>query len=126
MERSGVGEDREIDVRGDFLRQRHAQRANQREHHLPARRRRLVEPRQLAEAGVARVMVDVDREAAPQPLDVRAREVAALHDDERFGVAVDRPRDLDPVHPRKIHVVLRRRVRVHDVDLLAEACRLER
>ena len=39
-----------------------------------------------AVAAVALVMIDVDREAAVQPFDAGARQVAGLHDDQRVGV----------------------------------------
>ena len=68
-----VGEDGEVDVRGDFERQRHAERADQLEHQLPAGGRGLVEPVDLAVAAVALVMIDVDREAAVESFDAGAR-----------------------------------------------------
>ena len=59
------------------------------------------------------------------PLHPGARQVAALHDDQRVGVGRrPRARDLDAVDAGKLHVVLGRGVGVDDADLLAE--RLER
>ena len=40
MKGSGVGEDRQVDVRGDFRRDRHTEGAHQVEHHFAARRGR--------------------------------------------------------------------------------------
>ena len=59
------------------------------------------------------VVIDVDDEAAVESGDAGAREIAALHDDDRVGVGVrrDRRRDLDAVHARELEVVLRRRRR---------------
>ena len=87
VERSGVGQDREVDVRGDLARQRHAERADQVEHHLAARRRRRVEPVDLSVAGVAGMVIDVDDEEAVEPGDAGPRQVAALHDDRGVEVA---------------------------------------
>ncbi len=116
----GVGQDREVDVRGDLAAERHAERADHVEHHLAARRRRLVEPVQRAVHPVAGVVVDVDDEVAVEAGDAGPAEVAALHHDEGIGLGVAPARDLDPVDARELAIVVRRGVGVDEPHLLAE------
>ena len=126
VERAGVGEDRQVDVRRDLERQRHAERADDVEDHLAARRRRDVEPVDRAVHPVADVVVDVDDEAPLEAAHAGAAQVAALHDDHRVGVGVGRHlgRDLDALHAGEVVVVIGRAIGVDDARLLAE--RVER
>ena len=67
-------------------RQRHAERADQVEHHLAARRGRLVEPVERAVHPVAGMVIDVDDELLLEARDAGAAEVAALHHDHRVDI----------------------------------------
>ena len=107
MERPGVGQDREVDVGRDLDAQRHAERANQIEHHLAARRRRLVVPVERAVQAVAGMVIDVDDELVLEPLHAGAAEVAALHHDDGVDIGgTGAARDLDALHPGKFLVVI--------------------
>ena len=74
-------------MRRDLERQRHAERVDQVEHHLAAGGRAGVEPVDLAVAGVAGMVIDVDDEEPLEPGDAGPRQVAALHDDRRVELA---------------------------------------
>ena len=89
MKAAGVGEDRDVDVRRDLRRQRHAERLDDVEHHLAACRRAMVEPVDRAVALVAGVMIDVDDEIFVEPLDAGSRQIAALHHDGRVELSVN-------------------------------------
>src|SRR5688500_2569344 len=72
-------------------------------------------------------MIDIDHELMLEPGYPRPGEIAALHHDDRVDRrAFDPAGDLDPVHPGELLVVLRRRVRVDNPDLLAERVQRER
>ena len=120
VKRSGVGQDGEIDVRGDVDRQLDAERADEVEHHLAAGCRRGVEPVQLAIPGVAGMMVDVDDEEPIEARDAGPRQIAAFHDDRGVEVAFDVVGNLDLGHAPERHQRRRRRVAVDDMDVLAE------
>ena len=95
VKRAGVGQHREVDVGGDLAGQRHAERFDQREHHLAARRRRFVDPVDGAVDRVARMMIDVDHRRSIEPRHAGARQVAALHDQRRIERVGDLRRDLN-------------------------------
>ena len=101
-------------MRRDLARQRHAERAHQVEHHLAAGGRASIEPVDLAVAGVAGMVIDVDDEEPIEAGDAGARQVAALHDDRGVELAVDAVGDLDVGHAGKRHQRRRRRVAVDD------------
>ena len=89
MERSRIGQDRDVGVRGDLGRQWNTELLDQVEHHLAARGSREVEPVQRAVHRVAQVVIDIDHEPAIQAGDTGPLEVAALHDDHRVTGIVD-------------------------------------
>jgi molecular chaperone DnaK (HSP70) len=89
MERAGVREDRDVDVRGALSRQRHTQLADEVIDHLPARRGAQVEPVHRAVLGVPEVVVDVDHKATLKAGHTGAGEVATLHDDHGIAGIVD-------------------------------------
>ena len=92
MERAGVGKDGDVDVRRDIRRQRNAELGDQLEHHFAAGGRGPIEPVQRAVIRVAEMVIDVDDEAALEPVDARAREIAALHHDDGVAGIVDSAR----------------------------------
>ena len=110
----------------DLDRQRHAERLDQVEHHLAARRGRLVHPVQVAVVRVALVVIDVDREASLEA--ARRRSASGRPTPSRSArrrrVRSTDARDLDAVDAGELHVVLGRRVGVDEPHVLAE--RLER
>src|ERR1700687_5885703 len=126
MERAGVRQDREVDVRGDLDGQRHIERTNKVEAHLAAGGGRGVEPVDLAEPGIAGVMIDVDQEAPLEARDAGPRQFPALHDDARLEVVVGTIRNRDARHTGKTEQRGGRGVLVHDPRLLAERAQRER
>ena len=120
VERPGVGQDRQVHVRGDLDRGRDLERADEVVDHLRAGSGARVEPVDLAVAGVAGMVVDVDHEILIESLDAGSREIAALHDDRGVERAVHAPGDLDLRHAGKHHQRSRRGVMIDDRDLLAE------
>ena len=120
MERSGVGEDRHVDVRGDIRRQAHAEGGDEVEHHLAAGRGARIEPVDGPVRHVVGVVIDVDDGAAVEAFDAGPRQVAAFHDDRGIEQAVDVLRDDDVVDAGKLLQRRRRRIGVDDEHLLAE------
>ena len=93
VERAGVGEDRQVDVRRDLARSA-ARRA-------PRIRSNTISPHAAADESnqlmravprVARMVIDVDDEEAIEARDAGARQVAALHDDRGVEIARRRGR----------------------------------
>ena len=96
MKRSGVGQNRDIDVDGDFVGQRDAQLAHEVEHHFAARCGRNVEPVDRAIHRVADMVVDVDDEAGDRapPRPVRDKSPDSITMTASTGI-VDALSDLD-------------------------------
>ena len=125
VEGAGVGQDREVDVRGDVGGERRAECQHERIHQLAARRRGFVHPVDGAVARVAGVMVDVDDRRAVEARHARAREIAALHDDRRIEHVVHMARDPQAVHGGEGLQVGRRHVAHHHARVLAERAQRE-
>src|SRR5262245_35893949 len=119
MKRSGVGQDRDVNMGRDFDREWDSERLYDVEHHFSTRSSGWIEPVDLAVPAVAGMVVDVDREVAVESRDAGPGVVAALHDDRGVVIAVDRGRDLDIADSGESHELLRGRVEVHDRHVLA-------
>ena len=120
MEAAGVGQNCQVDMRGDVAGQRGAKRFDDIEDHLAAGGNALIEPIDAAVHPIARVMVDVDDEMAVEPGDACTAKVTALENNYEIEITFRTIGDLDVANPWKHEQLRGRRIMIDDAHMLPE------